>query len=269
MPSICRFVPDKIQGYEIKTIHFVYETELKKLRQPFCRPLYTVHLAVKGEGMLLCGGCEYRLMPNALFFSFPGEKYEIKAEDDFEYIYISFAGQGASELLDKFGITRESAVYYEYSYSDLWSDSIRKINSENANVLTESILFHTLSMVQCEYPHAMTKNNRQSLIQQLTDYTDVHFKDAEISLTKLSEKFCYTEKYISSYFKKHMGIKFTEYLNTLRVQHGAALMNGGKLTVSEIAYACGFTNTLYFSRVFKKYMGLSPSEYISLKDNNQ
>lgn len=36
--------------------------------------------------------------------------------------------------------------------------------------------------------------------------------------------------------------------------------------ISEIAYACGFSDPKYFSRCFKKLTGKSPSEYINPKN---
>ena len=61
MDSICRFVPNKSGSGDIKTVHFVYETEFKKLRQPFFRPLYYVNLVTKGEGVLKFNNTECRL----------------------------------------------------------------------------------------------------------------------------------------------------------------------------------------------------------------
>ena len=127
MASICRFVPNKSGNGDIKTVHFVYETEFKKLRQPFYRPVYCVHLVTKGEGVLKFNGGEYALRCGTLFFSFPSLVYEIDASDDFEYIYISFIGSYASALLEDFGISPESAVYYDFTHSELWHDAIHRI----------------------------------------------------------------------------------------------------------------------------------------------
>nr|WP_262901985.1 helix-turn-helix domain-containing protein [Winogradskyella vincentii] len=39
------------------------------------------------------------------------------------------------------------------------------------------------------------------------------------------------------------------------------LLEKGNLTVSEVAYICGFTTSQYFSTVFKKHEKCSPNEY--------
>ena len=39
------------------------------------------------------------------------------------------------------------------------------------------------------------------------------------------------------------------------------LHKGEMITVAEVAYQCGFSDPLYFSRCFKQYFGMSPSQY--------
>ena len=87
MNSICRFVPGKISAEDIQTVHFVYETELHKLKQPFIKPIYYVNLVVKGTGILKYRDKEYNISKDTLFFMLPQEPYTIDGSDDFEYIY--------------------------------------------------------------------------------------------------------------------------------------------------------------------------------------
>lgn len=67
--------------------------------------------------------------------------------------------------------------------------------------------------------------------------------------------------YLSKLFRKHTGISFTEYLTQLRVSCAKNLLEGGELSVKEVAYAAGFNSQSYFSKIFKKYTGIAPSEY--------
>ena len=59
-----------------------------------------------------------------------------------------------------------------------------------------------------------------------------------------------------------MNIGFSKYLNQLRIKHAYDLISQNMTSVSEIAYNCGFSDSLYFSKVFKKITGISPTEYI-------
>ena len=58
------------------------------------------------------------------------------------------------------------------------------------------------------------------------------------------------------------GVSPKEYIRQQRMNHAAELLHKGEMiTVAEVAYQCGFSDPLYFSRCFKQYFGMSPSQY--------
>lgn len=62
-------------------------------------------------------------------------------------------------------------------------------------------------------------------------------------------------------FKKQMGMTFTDYVNRLRITQAARMLMKDDLSMSDVAFACGYTNQFHFTRVFKKIMKISPSLY--------
>ncbi|MFC5406246.1 AraC family transcriptional regulator [Cohnella soli] len=62
-------------------------------------------------------------------------------------------------------------------------------------------------------------------------------------------------------FKEQTGNTPHEYLTKLRMEKGALLLLGTKLPVQEIAYACGYEDSKYFSRLFRQYEKFSPMQY--------
>ena len=61
--------------------------------------------------------------------------------------------------------------------------------------------------------------------------------------------------------KQAMGITPLDLLREARIKHACQLLRQTDKTVSDIAYACGFTDPKYFGRCFKQSTGMSPSEY--------
>ena len=51
----------------------------------------------------------------------------------------------------------------------------------------------------------------------------------------------------------------TEILNEYRLHKAQALLKEGGKTITEIAYAVGFNDPLYFSKKYKSFFGISPS----------
>lgn len=58
------------------------------------------------------------------------------------------------------------------------------------------------------------------------------------------------------------GMTPKEYIRQKRMARAAELLRGGEMiTVAEVAYQVGFTDSLYFSRCFKQHFGVTPSKY--------
>lgn len=259
MEDICNFIPPKPEAAAIEYFHFVYETCIRKLRQPFSHANFYAHLVFKGTAVLKTEGHMHTLAPGTLFFTFPFQAFEMDADPDFTYFYISFNGTGAHTLLNGLNISEQNAVFSGFEHLlDFWMTSARRITHANANILTESVLLYTLSYIDSNGEQAETDNNR---FEDIIEYINHHFADPNLSVSKIADVFFYRKKYLSSLFIKKTNIKFTNYLNKLRVQHATRLLSDNTRTVSEIAQACGFTDPFYFSKVFKKHTGKTPTEF--------
>lgn len=62
-------------------------------------------------------------------------------------------------------------------------------------------------------------------------------------------------------FKQSTGMSPHRYLLVHRVDHAKTLMDDHKLSLTQIALDCGFTNSSHFSAVFKKITGTSPRQF--------
>lgn len=268
--SICRFMPPKDHGGNIKTVRFVYESDFEKLPQPFIHPVYLLHIVSSGEGTMKLLDRQYKLEKGTVFFAFPGCPFEIEACDGFDYMYVSFMGTGATVLLNNLNVSVEAPVYYGFEHLlDMWKSSVRRINHTNSNILTESVLLYTLSFINGNDTESTFKDNSENTVSSIVDYVNSHYRDTDISLKKIAYVFSYTEKYLSSLFKKQMNVGFNSYLNNLRVQYAQELIEKNEKSVSKIATLCGYSDAMYFSKVFKKYTGKTPTEYIKSKEKDR
>ncbi len=62
-------------------------------------------------------------------------------------------------------------------------------------------------------------------------------------------------------FKKKSGLTFTVHVNGLRVATAKNLLADSRLSILDIALACGFRNQSHFNRIFKKLTRSTPGEY--------
>ena len=260
--SICRFMPVKKEESSIKTVRFVYETECETLSQPFVSPIYDMTVVTNGTATLRFEETVCELKRGDIFFRFPGCLYYIENIDNFEYIYISFMGGGAAELLSQCNVNHAAFYYPGFDFlCPIFENSIRRITSQNSNFLSEGVLYYALSFLNVD----TTKNegSRESVFEAIVNYVDRHYKEADMSLGRISETFSYTTKYLSSLFKKNMQIGFNTYLNNLRIQLACELIEIGEKSIAEIAAACGYNDYTYFLKVFKKHLSKTPTEYLN------
>lgn len=81
------------------------------------------------------------------------------------------------------------------------------------------------------------------------------------TLDDLAARAGYTPQHLNRVFRRALGVTPLQHLARLRVEHAAALLREGRLTVAAVAARCGFTDPYYFSRVFHAHTGRSPARY--------
>ena len=84
---------------------------------------------------------------------------------------------------------------------------------------------------------------------------------ADISSEDICKEFSCSRSKISRSFNKNMKMSLKEYINHLRIEDAKALISYSDLTITEIAYSVGFSDSNYFTEVFKKTVGMTPSAY--------
>ncbi len=96
------------------------------------------------------------------------------------------------------------------------------------------------------------------LTKAVIRYIEENMAD-EISLFSLSETFRISPSHLSRVFKREMGETFLRYLTRRRVERARGLLDDPALQISEIAYACGFSSPVRFTKTFKELTGRTPS----------
>ena len=67
--------------------------------------------------------------------------------------------------------------------------------------------------------------------------------------------------YMAPMFKTYTGKSINEYINYLRVNESARLLENKDLKIIDIAFSVGFESLVTFNRVFKKETGKTPRDY--------
>lgn len=111
------------------------------------------------------------------------------------------------------------------------------------------------------------KGNHQLLVQ-LEDYLLQAFSDEELikngvpSVIKVSEHLNLSPpSYLSSLLKSNTGLNTQQFIQEKLLEKAKERLSASELSISEIAFSCGFEHSQSFSKFFKSKTRLTPTEF--------
>ena len=97
-------------------------------------------------------------------------------------------------------------------------------------------------------------------IKNILQYIRENF-DKPISLEDMANKAEMSAKYFGTYFKNMTGKTPFDYLNEYRIEKASRKLLNTEMSVTEIAYSCGFNDLSYFIKTFKSIKGITPAKF--------
>ena len=83
-----------------------------------------------------------------------------------------------------------------------------------------------------------------------------------ISLSEMARMCKVSVAYLSRKFKEEIGMGFSDYLSLSRLQRAESLLlESPDMSITEVAFSCGFNDSNYFSDKFKRQFGTSPLKF--------
>lgn len=88
------------------------------------------------------------------------------------------------------------------------------------------------------------------------------YRDAQLSLTRLSEKVGVTPQQLSEILNARLGLNFRQYVNRFRIEAAKEVLRiNPERTIIEVAFDCGFGSKSTFNTAFSQATGMSPTEW--------
>ena len=108
------------------------------------------------------------------------------------------------------------------------------------------------------------------IAQQVQEYMVAHLSEP-MTIAQLAARFHTSPTALKDCFRQLYGRPLHQYLLECRVQKAAALLREGRLPVTEVAAAVGYTSASQFGVAFKRRFHLTPSQFrrLSREEKNQ
>jgi signal transduction histidine kinase/DNA-binding response OmpR family regulator len=107
------------------------------------------------------------------------------------------------------------------------------------------------------------KSPDEKLLERVMQAINHNLNNADLNVDKIADEVGISRVHLHRKMKELTGQTPHDFIRNIRMKKAASLLASGDMNVSEVMYACGFSNAASFSTVFKKMYGMSPREYMN------
>ncbi|MFT8347556.1 GH39 family glycosyl hydrolase [Clostridium saccharoperbutylacetonicum] len=250
----------------IMKIDIFKSMEKEKHLHNFLELLY----AIKGEVFVKVEANEYIMKKDDLLLINENNRYKYKTLDDAILICISISYIELCKIIEYRAIkfNCNSVIDHENDFAKL---------RQNINKILDSILKNekklTLISLQIDLidklvnqftvtddTTASSKNKHSDRLNEITNYIYKNY-NKQITLNDLANKEFLSVPYLSKFIKEQLGVTFTQYLNSIRLNYALEEVINTDLPLTQVALENGFATTFTFNKYFKETFNMTPSEY--------
>ncbi len=97
-------------------------------------------------------------------------------------------------------------------------------------------------------------------IRKINEYMDKNF-NKDISKKDIAAILYMSESSVNRFFTEHIGCKFVDYLNKVRIEKAKQMIKNDTIPISEIHNYLGYKSKAHFFKIFKQYVKDTPLKY--------
>ncbi|HYE83141.1 MAG TPA: AraC family transcriptional regulator [Clostridia bacterium] len=140
------------------------------------------------------------------------------------------------------------------------SDSII-LAIEDMGSLTELMDYeYTAAEQYVKIVQDLSKSKYSNIIQQAISYIYKNLTN-KLTLQKIADSIYVHPNYLSTLFKKEVGLSLPDYIMKTRVNEAKYYIRYTNTKISDIAVFYQFCNQSYFTQIFRRFIGRTPNEY--------
>lgn len=228
---------------------------------PSIRDYVLIHIVKSGKGIFCAENTTYHLSKNKAFVIRPDtlHSYTADTSDPWHYLWVGFRGKGAGALCEKaFGQTE---CVFDVD-ADLAFELERILIEKDDEIKTifslTGFIYRLLGSI---YARRHPAPARPDIVRSALRFIENNYF-RPFSIAWLANELGMSRAHFTTVFSAAMNVSPYLYLTGYRISKAQKLLlEQRELSVTDIAFAVGFSSVERFSEMFKKYTGLSPLRY--------
>ncbi|MBO4309199.1 MAG: AraC family transcriptional regulator [Clostridia bacterium] len=261
--------------YEQKNqnLHIASSNREKKSKLQFLPHLHReleLVLYLGGETDAYADSVRYRLTAGDLFLTFPNQIHSYITYAPEEYIIIIVKPEIMPELIDVFNMAIPDSAVLHGAATDpvirtlaerlIRFEQEKQNNQPYAKQLLHGYLLALFSEILSRMRIKRVSVGDSDTLRAIVSFCSRNFS-ANLSLSVLEENLHLNKYYISHLFSERLGLRFNDYVNSLRVSEACRYLLYSAHSITEISDIVGFNTMRTFNRAFLRQIGVTPSEY--------
>lgn len=101
----------------------------------------------------------------------------------------------------------------------------------------------------------------KEFLKKVTDVIQENLSSSTFDVVQLADALAMSKSSLYRKTKAIIGLSPVEFIRNVRLKQGVKMLKNKSISVSEVAYICGFSNPKYFSTCFKEEFGVTPKEF--------
>ena len=103
----------------------------------------------------------------------------------------------------------------------------------------------------------------EQLMKRIMDVVNENMSDSDLSVDMIAKQVGISRVHLHRKMKELTNQTPHSFIRNIRLKQAAKLLSDSKHNVTDVMYACGFSNAASFSTMFKNLYGCSPREYMN------
>ena len=223
------------------------------------------------EGMTVAyvDSVRYELKPGDVFLTFPNQIHSYETHDREVFQLFLIKPDLMPELMNTFDMAVPESAVIPGAANDpklrMLCDALAELcTAQEENTYRKHLLHGYLLALFSELLSRMKLTGMHltdsDTLRSIVSYCTKHY-DKELSLSVLEENLHLNKYYISHLFSGKLGLRFNDYVNSLRISEACRCLLHSDESITSICSHVGFNTLRTFNRAFIKQVGVSPSEY--------
>lgn len=136
-----------------------------------------------------------------------------------------------------------------------------KVRPYGYELLIKGLLYRIFWNIFDKYIKKSKKLNlKLEKIKDVLVYIDTNHQK-NMTLDELSKKGNISKFYLCRIFRDVLRMSPIEYINKIRIEKATEFLRNTNMSISDIAFECGFNDVSYFIKIFKTFMKTTPLKY--------